>query len=185
MTDQPHSAARLSRRGLAVQAAASLAVTVALAAMALGEAGRIGVIHSAALTHLPHLPRLSLLAEVSPAIKIHLAAVLLALGVGAVLLAGVKGTRAHRILGWGWVVFMAVGAIASIFIRIVNHGAFSWLHLFTGLTLVSLPIGVMAARRHNVRVHGRTMTRLFVGGLIVAGLFAFMPGRLMWEMVFG
>jgi uncharacterized membrane protein len=29
------------------------------------------------------------------------------------------------------------------------------------------------------------MTGLFTGGLILAGLLAFMPGRLMWNLVLG
>lgn len=29
------------------------------------------------------------------------------------------------------------------------------------------------------------MTGLFVGGLLIAGLFTFAPGRLMWQVVFG
>jgi uncharacterized membrane protein len=29
------------------------------------------------------------------------------------------------------------------------------------------------------------MTGLFVGGLLIAGVFAFLPGRLMWRVVFG
>jgi uncharacterized membrane protein len=29
------------------------------------------------------------------------------------------------------------------------------------------------------------MTGLFVGGLLIAGAFAFLPGRLMWQIVFG
>ena len=43
---------------------------------------------------------------------------------------------------------------------------------------------VFMARRHNVRAHSRMMTGVFVGGLIVAGLFAFMPGRLLFSVFF-
>src|SRR5690606_40192568 len=53
-----------------------------------------------ALTGRP--PRLDLIGEASPAIQIHLAAVVVALGVGAWQLLGPKGTTAHRLLGWTW-----------------------------------------------------------------------------------
>ena len=46
-------------------------------------------------------------------------------------------------------------------------------------------MAVYAARRHRVASHRRTMTGLFVGGLLVAGGLTFLPGRLMWRVVFG
>ncbi|MBY0562636.1 MAG: DUF2306 domain-containing protein [Hyphomonadaceae bacterium] len=114
----------------------------------------------------------------------HLLAALTALAIGIVLLIGVKGTAAHRALGWGWVAAMGVTAISSLFIRELNGGAFSFIHLLTGWTIVILPMAVFMARRHNVRAHSRMMTGVFVGGLIVAGLFAFMPGRLLFSVFF-
>jgi uncharacterized membrane protein len=99
---------------------------------------------------------------------------------------GLKGNTVHRTLGWIWVVrhgrrrrSRRCSSTAPI------GGGFSFLHLFAGWTLIALPMGVFAARKHNVRLHGRTMTGLFVGGLLIAGAFAFMPGRLMWQVVFG
>ncbi len=53
------------------------------------------------------------------------------------------------------------------------------------ITLVSLPLSIMAARRHNVARHSRAMIGLYAGGLLFAGLLAFIPGRLMWRMFFG
>ncbi|CAN5300484.1 DUF2306 domain-containing protein [soil metagenome] len=132
-----------------------------------------------------HAPNLGLLAIAPIQIQIHVAAVFTALAVGTTLMLGVKGNRVHRTLGWTWVVAMATAAISSLFIHRVNGGGFSFLHLFAGWTLIALPMGVFAARKHNVRLHGRTMTGLFVGGLLIAGAFAFLPGRLMWQMVFG
>ena len=172
-------------RPLLVQAGVSLAATAIILGLALRAEGLSGALRAAAAGSGPHLPRLELLAVASPAIQLHVAGVLAALTVGAVLLSGVKGTRVHRTLGWGWVAAMATVAVSSLFIRQINAGGFSLLHLFSGWTLVALPIGVVAARRHKVRMHGRMMTGLFTGGLIVAGVVAFMPGRLMWRMFFG
>lgn len=165
-------------------AAVSLAITVVLIALAVQQGGGGAVGRLAARASL-HLPRFELLAQAPPAIQIHVAAVLLALMVGIVLLAGVKGSTVHRTLGWGWVVAMATAAVASLFIRVINHGGFSFLHLFAAWTLVALPIGLVAARRHKVRLHGRMMAGLFTGGLLVAGVTAFLPGRLMWQVFFG
>ena len=109
----------------------------------------------------------------------------MAILVGAVLMVGVKGSLTHRILGWTWVMAMMTGAVSSLFIRMLNHGAFSYIHLLSGWTIVALPMAVAAARSHKVKLHARLMTGLFTGGLILAGVLAFMPGRLMWEMFFG
>jgi uncharacterized membrane protein len=133
----------------------------------------------------PHAPELWRIGTASPAIQWHMVGVAAALVVGLILLAGVKGRTMHRVLGWTWVVAMGLVAVSSLFIRMVNHGQLSWLHLFTGWTLIALPMGVAFARTHRVRLHARTMTGLFVGGLVVAGLFTVVPGRLMWQVFFG
>lgn len=132
-----------------------------------------------------HAPHLGLLAAAPLQIQVHVAAVSTALAIGVALLLGLKGTTVHRALGWIWVIAMATAAISSLFIHRSNPGGYSFLHLFAGWTLIALPMGVFAARKHRVRLHGRTMTGLFVGGLLIAGAFAFLPGRLMWRMVFG
>jgi uncharacterized membrane protein len=130
-------------------------------------------------------PNLALLGPVSPAIKIHLAAAVGALFLGAVMLASRKGRTFHRIAGWSWVIIMATVAVSSIFIHEINPGHFSWIHGFTALTLSALPLGVVFARRHNVKAHCGTMMGLYLGGLVIAGLFTFVPGRLMFQMFFG
>ena len=53
----------------------------------------------------------------------------------------------------------------------------SSIHLFTLLTLVTLPLGVYRARTHNVKGHRGTMIGLFTGGLLIAGLFTLVSGR--------
>jgi uncharacterized membrane protein len=169
--------------------AIGLAVTVGLI-LAVGAAqgrgagrGALGVPAPERTTARP--PNFGLLAVAPIQIQIHVAAVSTALAVGIALMLGLKGNTVHRTLGWIWVVAMATAAISSLFIHRSNPGGFSFLHLFAGWTLIALPMGVFAARKHNVRLHGRTMTGLFVGGLLIAGAFAFMPGRLMWQIAFG
>ena len=135
-----------------------------------------------------HAPDWSLLLTSPPAIQIHVAAALTALAIGIVVLIGVKGNRLHRTLGWTWVLAMATTAISSFFIHRLNPdgpGGFSLIHLLSGWTVIALPMAVHAARRHRIADHRRAMTGMFVGGLIVAGAFTFLPGRLMWAIFFG
>jgi uncharacterized membrane protein len=160
---------------------------------ALGSAIPLALVAAAilprGLTYPPpaplHAPELWRLAAAPAAVQVHLLGVAVAIGVGVVLLAGVKGARTHRILGWTWVLAMMTGAVASLFIRIINHGAFSAIHLISGWTILALPMAVAAARHHKVRLHARLMTGLFTGGLVFAGALAFVPGRLMWRVFFG
>ena len=130
----------------------------------------------------PHPPRLDLILAASPIIQLHIVGALTALAIGTVLLIGIKGTRVHKTLGWVWVVAMALTAVSSLFIRQVNHGAFSYIHLLSGWTIIALPMAIHAIRRRKLATHRRMMTGLFVGGLIIAGLLTFLPGRLMWSV---
>ncbi|HWE47095.1 MAG TPA: DUF2306 domain-containing protein [Caulobacteraceae bacterium] len=133
----------------------------------------------------PHGPDLALLAAQPIAIKLHIAAALSALVIGTVQLLGVKGTALHRVLGWSWVAAMGTTAISSLFIRELNHGSFSFIHLLSGWVIIALPMALWAARTARVRLHGRLMAGLFLGGLIIAGLLTFIPGRLMWRLFLG
>ncbi len=133
----------------------------------------------------PHLPVLSLIGQVSLVIQIHLLAAVAAFVIGAVQIFGPKGTGMHRVLGWTWIIFMVVVAGSSFFIRIINHGSFSFIHILSGATLIAAPMIVYAARKKDIKAHKKHATRLYTGALIVAGLFTFLPGRLMWQMFFG
>ncbi len=172
-------------RAFLLRALFSLGVTALLVFLAFGgDWGRVLAMYQRAnLT--PHAPDLSVLSGVSPAIQIHLATVLAAVGIGAVLLLGPKGTGLHRTLGWGWAGLMVVTAIAAFFIREVNRGSLSFIHILAAVTLISAPLGVYYARTHQVLRHGRTMQGLFAGGILIAGVLAFLPGRIMWRMFFG
>lgn len=139
----------------------------------------------AILSRYAHAPDLGLLARQPLVIRVHVAAAVTALLLGTVQLIGIKGTGVHRVMGWSWVLAMLTVAISSFFIRQINPGNFSWIHLLSGWTVIALPMAVVAIRRGNVRNHARGMAATFVGGLIIAGAFTFIPGRLMWEMFFG
>ena len=147
-------------------------------------AGGVGLALAVAST-VAHAPDWGLLARQPRVIQLHIAAALLALLLGTVQLVGIKGTGLHRLIGWTWVIAMLTVAISSLFIRQINPGAFSWIHLLSGWTLIALPMALFAVRRGRIANHARGMTWTFIGGLIVAGAFTFIPGRLMWEVFFG
>jgi len=129
-----------------------------------------------------HPPKLDRLLEASPVILIHLACALVALVIGTVLLSRIKGSRLHKRLGWVWVVAMTLTAGVSLFIKVINPGHFSLIHILSGWVLFSLPTAIWAIRSKNVRRHSRFMTGMFVGGLLIAGFFTFLPGRLMHQV---
>lgn len=147
-------------------------------------AGGVGLALAVAST-VAHAPDWGLLARQPWVIQIHIAAAMAALLLGTVQLVGIKGTGIHRLIGWSWVVAMLTVAVSSLFIRQINPDAFSLIHLLSGWTLIALPMALFAIRRGRVASHARGMTWTFIGGLIVAGAFTFIPGRLMWAVFFG
>lgn len=141
--------------------------------------------YAARIPFHPHAPDLSRIAAAPAVIRLHLLSALTALVIGVALMMRVKGTGLHKLLGWTWVLAMGTTAVSSLFIRELNHGAFSFIHLLSGWTIVGLPGAVYAVKRGRVAAHRRAMTAMFVGGLLLAGLFAFIPGRLLWTVFLG
>lgn len=161
----------------------SMAVVVVIVAVSMGNV--LGPVVRLVAQADPHLPNLALFMALSPVIKVHLITALAALVLGGVLMTVRKGRTFHRVAGWVWVSLVMVTAGATIFIRELNHGNWSWLHLFTGWVLLITPPAVIWAKRHDVRRHRRTMMGLFYGGFAINLLFAFIPGRTLWMMFFG
>ncbi len=122
----------------------------------------------------------------SPAIQIHVFAAVAAFALGVVQFAAPKGTLPHRMLGWIWVALMTVVAVSSAFVHTIRiWGPFSPIHLLSIFTLVVLPLAVWRAHRHDVLRHRNAMLGLFFGALVIAGLFTFVPGRIMHAVAFG
>jgi uncharacterized membrane protein len=126
------------------------------------------------------------LLDAAPAIPLHAFAAMAAFILGVVQLAAPKGTLPHRTLGWIWVLLMAFVAASSFWIHQIRLvGAWSPIHLLSIFTLVMLPLGVWRAHRHQVDAHRKTMISIFVGALVIAGLFTLLPGRIMHAVIFG
>jgi len=123
-----------------------------------------------------------------PLIFFHLVTAFAALALGLFMLLRRKGTPAHRTLGWCWVVLMTATALATVFIRdhrLPNVLGYTPIHLFTVLVAVSLPMGIAHVRRGNVNGHRKTMTLLYVGSCVIAGLFTLLPGRFLGSLLWG
>lgn len=118
-------------------------------------------------------------------VQVHVAAAMLALVIGVIIFFLPKGTGLHRLFGWTWVSAMIVLAATSIAMIADMRSGINALHIFTVMTVVSLWLGLTGIRRGDVRRHAASMVGLYIGGLIIAGASAFIPGRLMWEIVFG
>ena len=118
-------------------------------------------------------------------IQIHVAGALSAFFIGLVLLAAPKGFRFHKTLGWTWIAALSVTAVSSFFITGIFQNAHSPIHALSAWTLIGLPFGGAASRRRDVKKHRQTMTGMFLGGMAIAGLFTFLPGRLMWNLFVG
>ena len=120
------------------------------------------------------------------AVQLHVAAVIAAAaGILAVAMCA-KGTRVHKWFGRTFVFGMAAAALTSFWIRELNHGSLSFIHIISLVTLFGLAGGIQAARRGDVASHRFAMAFTAFGGLGVAGAFAiFRPGRVMWHVFFG
>ena len=127
-------------------------------------------------------------------IQIHWATVTIAFVAGLLQLLLSKGTPRHRFVGRIYAVMMVVTAVAAFFIRspapdtpmgYLSLRGMSWIHLFVPLTLITVPGGVLAARRGNMGAHKRRMVGSFLGAIVIAGAFTFIPGRRMHLLFFG
>lgn len=114
-------------------------------------------------------------------VAIHLITVLPAVCLGFINLFMMKGTPIHKSVGRWWVALMLITALTSFFIK--TNGEYSWIHLLSIFTIISLCIGIVAIRFGNRRLHRGFMVGAFFGSLM-AGLFAaIIPGRIVYEVL--
>jgi uncharacterized membrane protein len=120
---------------------------------------------------------------------LHLATVLPAFVLGVFQLLGRKGTRWHKRLGKIYMLLMLATGFTTLAMpaevgpRVLNH--FGFIHLFSLMALLSVPLAYVAVRRGSIRVHRFAMISLYAGGILIAGAFAFSPGRMLHRWLFG
>lgn len=157
-------------------------IVVALA-YAFGGAPLQKILHAYQKAHL-HWPDVEKIAKSTLAVHIHLGVAVFALLLGALQFMLPKGTRRHRGVGYLWLSLMLIAAILSFFLRSINHGQVSLIHLFSIFTLVTVPRIVWHARQGRIAEHRNLAVSLYIGGLVVTGALAFLPRRLLWPAFF-
>lgn len=83
-----------------------------------------------------------------------------------------KGDARHRLVGRVWVALALYVAVSSFWMKELRPGQFSLLHILSIVTIVSVVLGIFAARRGNIRAHQGDMIGPWVG-MTFAGVFAF------------
>jgi uncharacterized membrane protein len=124
------------------------------------------------------------------AIKLHVATVVPAFLLGTWLIfISRKGARYHRAIGYVYLTLMTITSIAALFVHtLVPNGpffGFSPTHLFVPLTLLGVVGALYYARRHNIKAHRKSMLGVYIGGILIAGSFTLLPGRIMHTVFFG
>lgn len=126
-------------------------------------------------------------------IQVHAFGALAAFLLAVVQFAAPKGTLPHRTIGGVWILLIVAVAVSSIFVRpslypgLPIHKWLSPIHLFTVLTAFGVVSGLIFLVRggETLKHHKHPFTGIFIGGLVVAGALAFLPGRIMHQVVFG
>ncbi len=123
-------------------------------------------------------------------VQIHVATVVPAAIIGTWLIFfSTKGATLHRTLGYLYLSLMTFTAITTLWVhQLMPNGPFfglSPIHLLIPLTLFGVYGAIQGARTHNITQHRIAMLSLYIGGILIAGGFTFVPGRIMHAVVFG
>lgn len=89
-----------------------------------------------------------------------------------------KGDGRHRVLGRVWVLLLLWTAVSSFWIRDINDGAFSWLHVLSVVTVVTVTLGVVNARRGRIQAHRGNMVGSWLGAVGAMVAATVVPGRM-------
>ena len=119
---------------------------------------------------------------------IHLATVVPCVFLGAYLLIAKKGDTLHRRIGFTYMSLMMFTAVITLFMeakvgpQFLNH--FGYIHLFSILTIYTVPTAITAIKKGQIKRHQRKMVLLYFGAIIIAGGFTFFPGRYLHNLFF-
>ena len=123
-----------------------------------------------------------------PLVYAHLATVLPSFIIGTYMMMSRKGSPLHRALGKTYMLLMFTTAIITLFLpaklgpTILGH--FGFIHICSVVVLSFVPRAYFAAKSHNVRAHAGAMIGVYIGGILVAGSFALVPGRMLHTWLF-
>lgn len=117
------------------------------------------------------------------AVIAHLASGMTVLPLGFSPLVLRKGVARHRVVGWLWCGLMTFTALVSFALHGVNPRGLSPVHLFSVLTLILFPVIIYQARTGHIAGHQQAALGLMIGVLVIAGVFTFLPDRILGELV--
>ncbi len=119
-------------------------------------------------------------------IQLHATAAIIALVLGPLALYRTRRDRLHKITGYIWMLAILVTALSSFAITSFGViGPISPIHLLSVLALWSLWRGITTIRAGNLAAHRATLRNLYWRGMMIAGLFNFLPtGRMVNRTVF-
>jgi len=119
-------------------------------------------------------------------IQIHVVAAILAISIGPFSILRKRRDNLHKTLGVIWIAAMLVVATTALFINEIRMiGPFSPIHVFSIITYHGLWRAISHLRAGRYLAHGRAMKSLYLSALGIAGLFTFLPGRRMNQVLFG
>jgi uncharacterized membrane protein len=119
----------------------------------------------------------------------HLATVVPAFLLGTYILLNPKGTPLHRTLGKTFMLLMLITVVLVLFMparkppMLLNH--FGLNHIFVIPVAYFVPRAYFAARRGDIKKHMASVLGVYFGAVLLAGAFAFAPGRLLHTWLFG
>jgi uncharacterized membrane protein len=116
-------------------------------------------------------------------IQIHIIATCMALILGPLALIRRRRDFWHKVVGYIWVASMVATAVSSLMIfEIRLIWVFSPIHFLSLDVLYSLFRSIQAIRNKDISTHRKYMWDMYAQAIGAAGLFTFLPGRLMNEM---
>ncbi len=173
-----NSAKANSKTMIFISIAATIIITMVLAILSANSGG-FATSSSSAQT---------LSERMTISVIIHIATILPAIPLGGYILWAKKGDALHKMLGKIWCCLMLITAAATIWIGSPGNGiagtGFSFIHIFTLVTFISVPLAIWSVKHGNVKRHYSAMQGLYIGSLIAGG-FAFLPGRILHILAFG
>ena len=118
--------------------------------------------------------------DASSAIKVHTLAASFALTLGPFIFTPKARGKLHKFLGYIWILAMATTAISSFFIHSFKViWIFSPIHFLSIFILFGLCHAFWYIRNGNVIGHARTMLGMYWYGVLAAGIFTLLPGRML------
>jgi len=119
---------------------------------------------------------------------LHLATILPAFLIATYLLINRKGSPLHKALGKTYMGLMLFTAMVTLFmpaqVGTAFFSHFGFIHIFSFSVFLTVPMAYFAARTGKLKLHIGNMIGLYMGGILIAGAFAFSPGRLLHTLMF-